>query len=100
MVGTFFYAILSGQLSFQFEPTGWVWASLFAVVSTVLAIMFLWWGIGLLDPSRATIIGALEPFLSILLSVLILGERRHPGARQPEGTTPRKFRANPLTTKS
>ncbi|MBN1814230.1 MAG: DMT family transporter [Anaerolineae bacterium] len=74
MVGTFFYAVLSGQLSFHFEATGWVWASLFAVVSTVLAIMFLWWGIGLLGPARATIIGALEPFLSVLLSVLVLGE--------------------------
>jgi drug/metabolite transporter (DMT)-like permease len=78
MVGTFFYALLSGQLSFQFEPTGWVWASLFAVVSTVLAIMFLWWGIGLLGPSRATIIGALEPFCSILLAVLFLGETMSP----------------------
>lgn len=78
MVGTFFYALLSGQLSFQFRPTGWIWASLFAVVSTVLAIMFLWWGIGLLGPSRAAVIGALESFLSILLSVLILGETMSP----------------------
>ncbi len=78
MVGTFFYALLSGQLSFQFEPAGWIWAGLFAVVSTVLAIMFLWWGIGLLGPARATIIGALEPFLSILLSVLVLGEAMSP----------------------
>jgi drug/metabolite transporter (DMT)-like permease len=78
MVGTFFYALLSGQLSFHFDPTGWIWASLFAVVSTVLAIMFLWWGIGLLGPSRATIIGAVEPFLSILLSVLVLGEVMSP----------------------
>jgi drug/metabolite transporter (DMT)-like permease len=78
MVGTFFYAVLVGQLSFQFDPTGWAWASLFAVVSTALAIMFLWWGIGLLGPSRATIIGALEPFLSILLAVLVLGEAMSP----------------------
>jgi drug/metabolite transporter (DMT)-like permease len=78
MVGTFFYALLSGQLSFHFEPTGWIWASLFAAVSTVLAIIFLWWGIGLLGPSRATIIGALEPFLSILLAILILGEAMSP----------------------
>jgi drug/metabolite transporter (DMT)-like permease len=40
--------------------------------------MFLWWGIGLLGPSRATIIGAVEPFLSILLSVLVLGEAMSP----------------------
>ncbi|MFN2270807.1 MAG: DMT family transporter [Anaerolineae bacterium] len=78
MVGTFFYALLSGQLSFQFESVGWIWASLFAVVSTVLAIMFLWWSIGLLGPARATIIGALEPFLSILLAVIILKETMSP----------------------
>jgi drug/metabolite transporter (DMT)-like permease len=74
VVGTFLYALLSNQLSFQFEPEGWVWATLLAVVSTALAIMFLWWGIGLIGPSRATIIGSLEPLFSILLSVLVLGE--------------------------
>jgi drug/metabolite transporter (DMT)-like permease len=74
VVGTLLYALLSNQLSFQFEPEGWVWATLLAVVSTALAIMFLWWGVGLIGPSRATIIGSLEPLFSILLSVLVLGE--------------------------
>lgn len=74
MVGTFFYALLSSQLSFRFAPTGWVWAFLFAVVSTALAIVFLWSGIGLIGPSRATIIGSSEPLFSILLSVVVLGE--------------------------
>jgi drug/metabolite transporter (DMT)-like permease len=40
--------------------------------------MFLWWGVGLLGPARATIIGALELLLSILLSVLVLGEAMSP----------------------
>jgi drug/metabolite transporter (DMT)-like permease len=74
MVGTFFYAVLVDQLSFHFAPGGWVWAALFAVVSTALAIVFLWSGIGLIGPSRATIIGSLEPMFSILLSVVVLGE--------------------------
>jgi drug/metabolite transporter (DMT)-like permease len=74
MVGTLLYALLANQLSFDFAPMGWVWAALFAVVSTALAIVFLWQGIGLLGPSRATIIGSLEPFFSILLSVVVLGE--------------------------
>ncbi|MCD6291488.1 MAG: DMT family transporter [Anaerolineae bacterium] len=74
-VGTFLYAILSGQLSFSFAPVGWLWAAMFAIVSTALAIMLLWWGIGLLGPARAAIFGAIEPFLAVLLSVLFLGER-------------------------
>ena len=71
MVGTFLYALASDQLSFSFAPVGWLWVTLFAVVSTVLAIVFMWWGIGLIGPSRATIIGSLEPLFSILLSVLV-----------------------------
>ena len=74
MVGTFFYALLVDQLSFRFAPSGWVWAALFAVISTALAIVFLWSGIGLIGPSRATIVGSLEPLFSILLSVIVLGE--------------------------
>jgi drug/metabolite transporter (DMT)-like permease len=77
-VGTFFYALLSGQFAFDFAPIGWLWAGLFAIVSTALAITFLWWGIGLLGPSRATILGALEPLGSVLLSVLVLGENLFP----------------------
>lgn len=75
MVGTFLYALASDQLSFSFAPVGWLWVTLFAVVSTVLAIVLMWWGIGLIGPSRATIIGSLEPLFSILLSVLVLSER-------------------------
>ncbi|NOZ27637.1 MAG: DMT family transporter [Chloroflexi bacterium] len=78
MVGTFFYAWLSGQLTFSFAPIGWAWAGLFAVVSTALAIMLLWWGIGLLGPGRAAIFGSVEPFLAVVLSVLFLGERMAP----------------------
>jgi len=74
-VGTCLYAVFFAQLSFSFDLVGWVWIALFAVISTVLSIMFLWWGIGLIGPSRASIIGSLEPLFSILLSVFILGER-------------------------
>ena len=76
--GTFFYALLSRQLAFDFAPAGWIWAALFAIVSTVLAVTFLWWGIGLLGPARAAIIGSLEPLLSVLLSILVLGEALSP----------------------
>ena len=76
--GTFFYALLSGQLSISFAPVGWLWTTLFAVVSTALAISMFWWGVGLIGAARAAIIGSLEPLGAIFLSVLVLGERLSP----------------------
>ncbi|MBN1877633.1 MAG: DMT family transporter [Anaerolineae bacterium] len=73
-VGTLIYAGVSQQFSLDFAPVGWLWATGFAVFATALAILFLWAGIGLLGPTRAAIIGSLEPLFSILLSVSILGE--------------------------
>lgn len=73
--GTFVYAVLSTQLRFQFDPVGWLWAGLFAVVSTAVSIVLLWESMARIGPSRTAIIGALELLFSILLSVLILGER-------------------------
>ncbi|MBM4429892.1 MAG: DMT family transporter [Chloroflexi bacterium] len=72
--GTFLYALSSSQLSLKFAPAGWVWAALLALVPTVLAIVFLWQGVALIGPPRASIAGALEPPFSILLAVLLLGE--------------------------
>jgi drug/metabolite transporter (DMT)-like permease len=78
MVGTFCYGLLSHQLSFSFAPAGWIWVTLFATISTILGVTTLWWGIGLIGPSRVAIIGSFEPLVSILLAVLILGERLLP----------------------
>lgn len=74
-LGTAIYAAASGQVSLGFAPEGWIWTSLFAVISTALAIMTLWWAIGLLGPGRAAIIGSCEPLFSIVLAVLFLGEQ-------------------------
>jgi drug/metabolite transporter (DMT)-like permease len=78
MVGTFFYGLFSHELSFAFAPAGWLWVTLFAVVSTVLAATAMWWGIGLIGPARVAIIGSFEPVVSILLAVSLLGERLFP----------------------
>ncbi len=78
MVGTFFYGLLMNELSFVFAPAGWLWVTLFAIISTVLAATSMWWGIGLIGPGRAAIIGSFEPVVSILLAVSLLGERLLP----------------------
>lgn len=78
MLGTLTYGLLFNQLSFGFAPSGWFWISLFAAVSTVLAVSMLWWGINLIGPSRTAILGSFEPVFSIVLAVLLLGERLWP----------------------
>jgi drug/metabolite transporter (DMT)-like permease len=74
-LGSFVYALGSRQFTLDFAPQGWLWVAMFAVFSTVLAISFLWWGINLLGPSKAAIIGSMEPVFSVGLAVLVLGER-------------------------
>lgn len=75
VAGTFFYALVMGEFSFAFDAQGWLWVGLFAVISTAMAISLLWWGIGLLGPARAAIVGTLEPVFTIGLAVLILNEQ-------------------------
>ena len=74
-VGTLLYALFSRQLSLQFAPVGWLWVALLALFPTVFAIVFLWQGVALIGPPRASVVGSLEPLFSILLAVYILGER-------------------------
>jgi drug/metabolite transporter (DMT)-like permease len=78
MVGTFFYSLFVHELSFAFAPAGWLWITLFAVISTVLAATTMWWGVVLIGPARTSIIGSFEPVVSILLAVWLLGERLLP----------------------
>ena len=73
--GTFLYALVSGDLSLRFQPDGWLWVVMFSILSTAVAISLLWWGISLLGPSKAAIVGTIEPVFTIGLAVLVLGER-------------------------
>jgi drug/metabolite transporter (DMT)-like permease len=73
-LGTACYALFSGQVSFAFAPSGWLWIFCFGVVSTALAILTSWWGISLIGAARSSIIGSSEPLTAVLLAVLILGE--------------------------
>jgi drug/metabolite transporter (DMT)-like permease len=78
-IGTLAYALTVGQFSFNFAPLGWLWIFCFGVISTALAILMLWWGVGLIGAARASIIGSFEPLAAILLAVLFLGESVSPG---------------------
>ncbi len=72
--GTIIYALSANQFSFSFAPVGWIWVFCFGVISTALAILTLWWGIGIIGAAKASIVGSFEPLGAVLLAVLLLGE--------------------------
>ena len=73
-LGTGIYALLSRQLSLSFHLVGWLWVTLFALISTVAAIVLLCQSIAWIGPSRAAIAGSAEPIFSTLIAVSVLGE--------------------------
>ena len=77
-IGTLLYALTVGEFSFSFAPVGWLWIFCFAIISTALAILTLWWGIGLIGAARASIIGSFEPLSAMLMAMLFLGESVSP----------------------
>lgn len=72
--GTMVFALLAGQFDLGFSAPGWLWMSLNAVVSTILAMIAVWWAIGRIGAARVSVIGTSEIVFSVLMAVLILGE--------------------------
>lgn len=68
-------AVVSGAVDFGFEPAGWLWIGAIALVSTVLAILLFFGGLGRVGPSRASIISTLEPLVTVLLAFAVFGEQ-------------------------
>jgi drug/metabolite transporter (DMT)-like permease len=72
--GALGYAVVSRQFDLGFAPIGWLWAAMFAVVSTAAATVLLWEGIAEIGAARVAIIGSLKSLFSVVLSVIVLGE--------------------------
>jgi drug/metabolite transporter (DMT)-like permease len=70
------YALLAPFRALTFPQSGTVWVSLVALaaISTVMPVFFLTAGIQSAGPSRAAIIGTIEPVLTMVFSALFLGE--------------------------
>lgn len=66
--------LATGSTSLGWQPYGWVWIILIALVSTVLAVTTFFLGLALIGPSRSSLISLLEPLTSVTLSFLIFGE--------------------------
>lgn len=68
---------VSGRLDFGMSAAGWGW-SLAVLASTVAALAAFLASIARLGPSRASILGMLEPPLAVGLAFLVFGERLGP----------------------
>jgi drug/metabolite transporter (DMT)-like permease len=54
--------------------TGWIAVFAIALVSTALAIVTFFAGLKKIDPANASMISTLEPVVTVLLAVMVLGE--------------------------
>jgi drug/metabolite transporter (DMT)-like permease len=72
-------AFYSGAVFFQGTGfpqtwTGWISVVAIALICTVIAIVTFLEGLKRLDPATASIISTLEPVVTVVLAVLVLGE--------------------------
>ncbi len=67
-------AAVTGSLELGFEPAGWLWLGLAALVSTVGAVVLFFSGMSRVGPSTAAILSTLEPPVTVALVFLTFGE--------------------------
>ncbi len=68
-------SLASGGADLGFEAAGWGWLACIAVVSTIVAVLAFFAGLRRVGPSNASIISTVEPPLTVLLALLVFGER-------------------------
>jgi drug/metabolite transporter (DMT)-like permease len=64
----------TGSVTLEWQPVGWVWILLIALVSTVVAVTTFFLGLSLIGPSRSSLVSLLEPLTSVILSFLVFGQ--------------------------
>jgi len=73
-ITTLIAAICTNNLNFHIQYYGLVSIVLLALISTVVALMTFLQGVKIIGPSNAAIFSTLEPIVSLILGVIILGE--------------------------
>ncbi|ADB33004.1 protein of unknown function DUF6 transmembrane [Kribbella flavida DSM 17836] len=71
------FAIVSaghGGPQLDFAPSGWLWLTAIAVVSTVAAILAFFAGMARVGPSTASILSTLEPVVTVVLAAMLFTE--------------------------
>jgi drug/metabolite transporter (DMT)-like permease len=70
-----FYGLISGGLTLNMTPDGWLSILGIAVIPTLFGVIGFFAGLRLIGATNASIISTLEPLITVLLSALLLGER-------------------------
>jgi len=69
------YGVASGALNLSISTEGWLSIIGIAVFPTIFGVLGFFAGLRLIGPTNASIISMLEPLITVLLSMLLLGER-------------------------
>ena len=64
----------SGLVSPDWQPLGWVWILMIALVSTVVAVTTFFLGLSLIGPSKSSLISLLEPLTAATVAFVVFGE--------------------------
>lgn len=73
--GTFLISgTLRGTNDLGFAPTGWIWLTAIALVSTVGAVVCFFAGLIRVGPSKAAILSILEPVVTVGTAAAVFGE--------------------------
>jgi drug/metabolite transporter (DMT)-like permease len=67
-------AVLTGSVDLAFDPAGWLWLALAALVSTVSAVVLFFSGMSRVGPSTAAILSTLEPPVTVALVFVTFGD--------------------------
>ena len=68
-------ALSMGEMSLSFPVSGWIFASVFAVCVSFIAVLGFQLGVKYTGAQSAAILSTLEPITSVMVGVVIYGER-------------------------
>jgi len=69
------FGLLSQNIILPTETTPYLLMTIIAVFSTVIAIGFFWIGVSLIGPTNASIVSTFEPFVTVFLAFVFIGEK-------------------------
>lgn len=70
--------LVTGSLDFGFDAAGWGWLAAMAVCSTIVPVLAFFGGLRRVGPSNASILSTCEPPVTVLLALVVFGERLGP----------------------
>jgi drug/metabolite transporter (DMT)-like permease len=71
----FIFGIFSGNISFNFKPSGYVSIIAIAIFPTIISLLTFFKSLELIGSTKSSILSMIEPVSTIILSALLLGDR-------------------------